>query len=361
MTTEVGSNPKIVISASEVLSVELPAGPLEAPKVQRAIPVWARLVMLPLVLFLPLLAIIAMVMRIALRAAAPRTQQAWHSYLMALLIAGSLVFTTTAVLMYSFVPTPPQAISAGLSDLDERTSYPSLPAPEKMTGVEVAQRLKPLVMVASPAARRWFSRGEMATNYVGAAVLLHASPAGYLFATARHVAEASAGAKGARRVLLTTATSGWAGADVVAMHRRADLALLWLPRRSGTTAFAQPLAVNDGVQEGSSVFVIGHPEGLNFTISNGMISRLAGDIVQISAPVSPGNSGGPVYDDRGNLLGIVIAKLDRTKDPNAENLNFAASARLLSQADGWDFTGDGRQYLNSYIEELNRARATSAH
>ena len=362
MTTEVGSNPKIVISTSEVQSVELPAGPMEAPKVQRPIPVWARLVMLPLVLFLPLLAIIAMVMRIALRAAAPRTQQAWHSYLMALLIAGSLVFTTTAVLMYSFVPMPPQAISAGLSDLDERTNFPSLPTADKMTGVEVAQRLKPLVMVASPVAKRWFMRGEMSSGYVGAAVLLQSNSAGYLFATARHVATASERpSKAGGRVLLTTATSGWAGADVVAVHRTADVALLWLPRREGKADFIQPLST-EGVQEGSNVFVIGHPEGLNFTLSSGMISRLAGDIVQISAPVSPGNSGGPVYDDRGNLLGIVIAKLDRTRDPNAENLNFAASARLLGQIDGWDFSGEGRQRLAAYIEELNqRAHATSAH
>jgi S1-C subfamily serine protease len=363
VTTEVGSNPKIVISTSEVESVALPTGPLDAPKMQKPIPLWARLVMLPLVLALPLLAIIATVMRIALRAAAPRTQQAWHSYLMALLIAGSLVFTTTAVLMYSFVPMPPQAISAGLSDLDERTNYPELPTQEKMTGVEVAQRLKPLVMIASPAARRWFFHGEVATNYVGAAVLLHASRAGYLFATARHVAAASSmGSKSARRVLLTTASSGWAGADVVAMHRTADLALLWLPRRSGSVGFAQPLAVTEGVQEGSNVFVIGHPEGLNFTITNGMISRLAGDIVQISAPVSPGNSGGPVYDDRGNLLGIVVAKLDRNVDPNAENLNFAASARLLSQVDGWEFTHEGRRRLTEYVEELTqRVHANGAH
>jgi S1-C subfamily serine protease len=241
-----------------------------------------------------------------------------------------------------------------LSELDDRTSFPALPSPERLTGVDVAQRLKPLVMVASPAAKRWFSRGEMATNFVGAAVLLHASAAGYLFATARHVAEASSGSKTGRRVLLTTTMGGWAGADVVAMHHNADLALLWLPRHQGSVEFAQPLARPEGVLEGSNVFVIGHPEGLNFTITSGMISRLAGDIVQISAPVSPGNSGGPVYDERGNLLGIVIAKMDRSADPNAENLNFAASARLLNQLSGWEFTGEGRRHLTEYVDRLNQ-------
>ncbi len=346
---------KIVVTTNEVQSVTLPLEVVAPAKVPRAIPAWARIVMLPLVLFLPLLAIIAIVMRIALRAAAPRTQQAWHSYLMSLLIAGSLVFTITAVLAYSYMPMPPQAISAGLSDLDERRSFPELPAAEKLSGVDVAQRLKPLVMVASPAAKRWFSKGEMMGNSVGAAMLLHADASGYLFATARHVALGSESrGKPGGRVLLTTTTSGWAGADVVAVHRNADLALLWLPRRAGSMEFVQPLAADESVSEGENVYVIGHPEGLNFTISNGMISRLAGDIVQISAPVSPGNSGGPVYDEHGNLLGVVIAKMDRSIDPNAENLNFAATSRLLRQVSGWDFTGEGKQRLSEYLEQLKQ-------
>ena len=354
---ELESVSKIVISTTEVDSVAISEDPFAPKKLPRAIPVWAQLVMLPLVLILPLLAIVALVMRIALRAAAPRTQQAWHSYLMTLLIAASFVFTVAAVLTFSYVPVPPQAISAGLSELDRKASYPSLPATGKMSGVEVAQQLKPLVMIASPAAKRWFARGEMSTDLVGAAMLLHADRAGYLFATARHVAQAASPARKERgRVLLTTATSGWAGADVVAVHRSADLALLWLPRHDGSTEFTQPIAQPERVQEGESVFVIGHPEGLNFTITNGMVSRLAADIVQISAPVSPGNSGGPVYDEYGDLLGVVIAKMDRTRDPNAENLNFAASARLLTQIDGWDFSGEGKQRLTEYIDQLKKGR-----
>ena len=141
---------------------------------------------------------------------------------------------------------------------------------------------------------------------------------------------------------------------MVGWHRTADLALLWVPRHYGSGGFVQPLAVPTGVQAGVGVYVIGHPEGLKFTLSNGMVSRLVGDTVQISAPVSPGNSGGPVYDDCGHLLGIVTAKMDRTADPNAENLNFAASAALLGRLEGWDFVGDGRQRLADYLQGLNQ-------
>jgi S1-C subfamily serine protease len=352
-----GSIPKIVISASDVGSVSLPADMVTPPKVPQPIPLWARLVMLPLVLVLPLLAIIALVMRIALRATPARTQQAWHSYLMALLIAGSLVFFVTAVAAFSYMPSPPQAISAGLSDLDERNHFPSLPSQTQMTGVEISHELKPLVMVASPAAKRWFARGEMTSNSIGAAVLLHADPDGYLFATARHVADVSmAAAKSGQRVLLTTGSSGWAGADVVGWHRTADLALLWMPRHEGSAEFAQPLAPAEDAEPGAAIYVIGHPEGLNFTISNGIISRLVGDTVQISAPVSPGNSGGPVYDVRGNLLGVVTSKMDRTVDPNAENLSFAATSALLGRVSGWEFTGNGQQRLSKYIDALQGSK-----
>jgi S1-C subfamily serine protease len=311
--------------------------------------------MLPLILVLPVLAIVALVIRVVMRSAPPRKQQAWHSYLMTLLIAGSFVYTITAVAVYSYVPLPPQAISSGLSDLDERATYPSLPSAQPMSGVDVAQQLKPLVMVASPAMKTWFSRGLSASGYLGAAVLLRASANGYLFATARHVAVGEGGSfKPGERVLLTTATSGWAAADIVGVHRRADLALLWMPRHEGSAEFVQPLVAENAVQEGSNIFVIGHPEGLNFTISGGMVSRLAGDIVQISAPVSPGNSGGPVYDDRGDLLGIVVGKVDRSIDPNAENLNFAVSSSLLHNLAGWDFSSDGRKRLSDFIDAVNQ-------
>jgi S1-C subfamily serine protease len=338
-----------------VEAVAIPADPLAPVSLPKAIPTWARLVMLPLVLVLPVLAVIALILRIALRAAPPRTQQAWHSYLGALLIASSFVFTVTAVLLFSYMPSPPQAISAGLPELDERSGYPGLPSPARMTGVDVAKQLKPLVMIASPAARRWFSRTEAADTSFGAAILLHADAAGYLFATARHVAFGEKGAlQRGQRVLLATGTSGWAGADVIAWHRSADIALLWMPRREGSGNFVQPLGESPDAEAGVNVFVIGHPEGLNYTISSGIVSRTVGDHLQISAPVSPGNSGGPVYDEHGNLLGVVSAKLDRALAPNAENLNFAVAASLFRRTSGWDFVAEGQKRLTEYLNDLKK-------
>jgi S1-C subfamily serine protease len=94
--------------------------------------------------------------------------------------------------------------------------------------------------------------------------------------------------------------------------------------------------------DGATVFVIGHPEGLRFTLSTGIISRIDGDILQMSAPVSPGNSGGPVFDDKGELVGVVTSMVDRHMDPNAENLNFGVRASALLEQSSWDPRGSGK-------------------
>ncbi|HXQ53250.1 MAG TPA: serine protease [Stellaceae bacterium] len=82
---------------------------------------------------------------------------------------------------------------------------------------------------------------------------------------------------------------------------------------------------------GEHVYAIGAPRALERTLSEGLVSgkRAAKgrNLIQTSAPLSPGSSGGGLFDERGNLLGITtLASL-----PGSQNLNFAISA-----ADFWD-------------------------
>jgi S1-C subfamily serine protease len=185
----------------------------------------------------------------------------------------------------------------------------------------------------------------------GAGALLQASADGYLFVTARHVIDGVDwnSAKAGSRALIAMASGTWGTADVVARHKSLDLLLLWVPREKGSATFVQPLAKATPPSEGESVFVIGHPEGLRFTLSTGIISRMHGSTIQMSAPVSPGNSGGPVFDDRGNLVGIVTSMVDKHGDPNAENLNFAVRADALLEDSGWEFESLGRKRLTEYV------------
>lgn len=77
----------------------------------------------------------------------------------------------------------------------------------------------------------------------------------------------------------------------------------------------------------------------NFTVGNvSAVSGLGDDsrYLQISAPVQPGNSGGPLLDQSGNVVGVVVSKLDAIKvaaaiDDVAQNVNFAIKTNVLTK------------------------------
>jgi S1-C subfamily serine protease len=82
--------------------------------------------------------------------------------------------------------------------------------------------------------------------------------------------------------------------------------------------------------EGEPIFVIGNPLKLEGSVSNGIVSAVrevpnVGRIIQITAPISRGNSGSPVFNMHGQVLGVVTIKVT-----NGQNINLAiASSRIL--------------------------------
>jgi S1-C subfamily serine protease len=128
---------------------------------------------------------------------------------------------------------------------------------------------------------------------------------------------------------------------VVSADEENDLALL-----QGTKKFKEKdIATIRGsaVNSGDQVVAIGYPlHGLltsDMTVTTGIISSLAGlhndtRFLQISAPVQPGNSGGPLHDSSGNVVGVVSAKLDALRMVKAtgdipQNINFAIKTGAL--------------------------------
>jgi hypothetical protein len=79
--------------------------------------------------------------------------------------------------------------------------------------------------------------------------------------------------------------------------------------------------------EGQRVLVIGNPEGLEGTVSDGIISafRAGRTMIQITAPVSAGSSGSPVLDESGKVLGIATQIYKK-----GQNLNFAISSEAIT-------------------------------
>jgi len=356
------SSERVVVSAEEVTRIKplVHAPPNVFEKLPSPVPWWARVGLALLVPLLPLLAIVTVILRIAFRQQPRSVRFAWVSFLSTLLVVSGLLTTLSGVLVVSFVPLP-AIVNTGLPELDEREQFAILPAAADLTSAEASAKLKPLVVVVSPATRLWNSQ-EVASNEFGAGALLHADKDGYLFATANHVVNRG-GAHATTlpdHALLATVSGVWATGTVVGINPRLDLALVWIARHAGAAEFVEPVAQP---KDGAEIFVIGHPEGLKYTLSTGIISDLREETVQISAAVSPGNSGGPVYDRKGELMGIVSAKFDHTVDPNAENLGFATSAEAFQRTAGWIFQSkgpaDGRKLLETYIK-ANRKLATAA-
>jgi hypothetical protein len=87
---------------------------------------------------------------------------------------------------------------------------------------------------------------------------------------------------------------------------------------------ALTLGDSDQLQVGEEVVAIGNPLSLESTVSNGIVSAIrtveeeGGKFLQITAPISPGSSGGPLFNMAGKVVGITTSHIK-----NGENLNFA--------------------------------------
>jgi S1-C subfamily serine protease len=78
------------------------------------------------------------------------------------------------------------------------------------------------------------------------------------------------------------------------------------------------LGNSDNLRVGDRVVAIGSPLGLQNTLTEGIVSALRAKLIQMSAPISPGSSGGPVLNTAGDVVGISVASA-----AGGQNLNFA--------------------------------------
>jgi serine protease Do len=141
-------------------------------------------------------------------------------------------------------------------------------------------------------------------------------------------------------IRITTDQRATAVAKVVARDSRNDLALL-----SSTLTSKKAAAFRTSMRLGEGIEAFGYPltdvlaKAGNFTLGN--VSALVGmgedrRYLQISAPVQPGNSGGPLLDQSGNVVGVVSAKLNAlklmlvTNGDIPQNVNFAIRASIVT-------------------------------
>lgn len=107
--------------------------------------------------------------------------------------------------------------------------------------------------------------------------------------------------------------------QVLAVDKRKDIAYLKIP--AVDLPFAK-LGRSNTVEIGETVFSIGSPLGLQNTLSQGLVSGIRDmdgyKLFQMSAPISPGSSGGPVFNGAGEVIGIAVLTIE-----GGQNLNFA--------------------------------------
>jgi serine protease Do len=118
--------------------------------------------------------------------------------------------------------------------------------------------------------------------------------------------------------------------EIVAVNSHLDLALIAIPRPEAIERFVHaPLETEESIEIGQTVFAIGNPLGLERTLSQGVISTTHRSFdgltyIQTDAAVNPGNSGGPLFNTRGEVVGITNMGI-----LFGEGLNFAIPARYV--------------------------------
>ena len=124
-------------------------------------------------------------------------------------------------------------------------------------------------------------------------------------------------------------------AKVLVSDKNNDLAIIQIDDYSLPSLGTIPYTIKTGLAGvGENIFVLGYPlratMGDEIKLTNGIVSSKSGyqgeiNSYQISAPIQPGNSGGPLFDSQSNLIGIINAK-----HLGAENASYAIKASYLT-------------------------------
>lgn len=224
-------------------------------------------------------------------------------------------------------------LAAGQGDKDAKQNMVLLE--ETMTseqiaeGQKLARNFKPLKV---PSAQSDSSNGDIVQSHP------EASGSGFFITNDGYVITNEHVAGEGAQVRLLTAT-GFFSAKVIKVDAANDLALL---KAEGTFA-ALPVVTSRAVKLGDTVATVGFPniilQGFAPKFARGEIGSLSGPqdnarYFQISVPVQPGNSGGALVDERGNVVGVVSAKLSAraalsTSGALPENVNYAVKSSFL--------------------------------
>jgi S1-C subfamily serine protease len=125
---------------------------------------------------------------------------------------------------------------------------------------------------------------------------------------------------------------------IISTSQTYDLALIQVLATHKSPSL--PLRPADTLLPGEQVFAVGASAGLQATITDGVftgfrkIPAMPQEVIQFSAPVNPGNSGGPLIDSNGQVVGVVSVKFLMTKGIPVSGVGFAVPSEQLQQEYG---------------------------
>jgi S1-C subfamily serine protease len=198
---------------------------------------------------------------------------------------------------------------------------------------DIFRRVRPTVVVIATRQKELAPegrRGFVDLQGLGSGVVI--SEAGQVL-TAAHVVQT------AETIVVSFSESVVVPARVVASSLASDVALLQLEKVPPGLVAAR-LGDSNRIEIGDSVFVVGHPFGLDYTLTTGILSarrrprKTAGtmtlrEVFQTDAAVNQGNSGGPMFNMQGEVVGIVSALV--SKSGGFEGLGFATPSNVARQ------------------------------
>jgi S1-C subfamily serine protease len=150
---------------------------------------------------------------------------------------------------------------------------------------------------------------------------------------------------GARRIKVVFADGLESDADIIGLQPENDLAVL-KARRIPDDLIAATMRSTGDLAPGDRVTAVGYPFGIGPSVSHGVISglkrefrspegqRILTNLIQFDAAANPGNSGGPLVTDDGEVVGIVTAIYNPTSERFFVGIGFAVPIENAAQAAG---------------------------
>lgn len=159
----------------------------------------------------------------------------------------------------------------------------------------------------------------------------------------------------------TDQTNNWLKVSKILVNSKLkDLALIYI---KDVGEYPTLRLTQSNPQQGTKVYAMGHPSGLNFSFTSGIISAFrqtesylgaSYQLIQTDTAANPGNSGGPLIDDKGRLVGIMVSKVSKK---GIEGLNFAIPSQeiiaSIQQKEFVEFPLEPK-LIGSFVEKLKQ-------